>query len=228
MRHPREFVALFMAGLATLWILINALFLQQGPHPAPIFSAPRTATLTQKEAALPLHRPAQIAAPEPPASSARSQAQIAADIQRELQRQGYYAGEIDGIWGNKTVAAAREFIRFARLTLKAEPSEDLLRAALAAPARAAAPRASSAEPVPVVAADEKTVRTERPSKRMIAVQRTLAQFGYGQIQPTGLYDDDTRAAIENFQRDHKLPVDGQFSERFTRELATMTGQSLDE
>jgi peptidoglycan hydrolase-like protein with peptidoglycan-binding domain len=63
---------------------------------------------------------------------------------------------------------------------------------------------------------------------VIAIQRALAEFGYGQIKPTGFYDDDTRAAIENFQRDHKMPVDGHPSDRFARELVTMTGRALDE
>lgn len=229
MRHPREFVALFMASLATLWIVINALFLQHGPHPAPIFAAPQAAApLTQKEASLPSHRPAQITTPEPPAPpAARSQAQVAADIQRELRRLGSYGGEIDGIWGSKTAAAARDFVQASHLTLKPEPSEDLLRAAMAAQAKTAGATALPAETAPGTLQEQAAVKPLPPSKRMIAVQRALAEFGYGQIKPTGLYDDATRAAIENFQRDHKLPVDGQLTERFTRELAAMTGRALD-
>jgi putative peptidoglycan binding protein len=40
-QHPREFVGLLMATLATGWIFANALFLQNGPHPAPIFAPPK-------------------------------------------------------------------------------------------------------------------------------------------------------------------------------------------
>ena len=36
--HPREFVGLLMATLAVLAIVTNALFMQKGPHPAPIFA----------------------------------------------------------------------------------------------------------------------------------------------------------------------------------------------
>jgi peptidoglycan hydrolase-like protein with peptidoglycan-binding domain len=60
-----------------------------------------------------------------------------------------------------------------------------------------------------------------------AVQRALSDFGYGQIKPTGVYDPDTRAAIEKFERDHKLPVTGQLSDRVVRELAAMTGRPLE-
>ena len=66
-----------------------------------------------------------------------------------------------------------------------------------------------------------------PSKRVLAVQRALADFGYGQIKPTGIYDPETRAAIEKFERDHRLPVTGQISDRFVRELAAMTGRPLE-
>jgi peptidoglycan hydrolase-like protein with peptidoglycan-binding domain len=66
-----------------------------------------------------------------------------------------------------------------------------------------------------------------PSKRVLAIQRALSDFGYGQIRPTGQYDPDTRTAIEKFERDHRLPVTGQISDRVVRELASMTGRLLE-
>ena len=62
---------------------------------------------------------------------------------------------------------------------------------------------------------------------MLAVQRALADFGYGQIKPTGVYDPDTQAAIEKFERDRRLPVTGQISDQLVRELAAMTGRPLE-
>ena len=56
---------------------------------------------------------------------------------------------------------------------------------------------------------------------------TPTDFGYGQIKPTGNFDAATRAAIEKFERDRKLPVTGQISDRFVRELSTMTGRPLE-
>jgi peptidoglycan hydrolase-like protein with peptidoglycan-binding domain len=55
----------------------------------------------------------------------------------------------------------------------------------------------------------------------------LSDFGYGQIKATGVYDADTRASIERFERERKLPVTGQISERVVRELGAMTGRPLD-
>ena len=65
------------------------------------------------------------------------------------------------------------------------------------------------------------------SRRVLALQRALAQYGYGQIKPTGTVDAETRAAIEKFERERRLPVTGQPSERVIRELAGLTGRPLD-
>ena len=65
------------------------------------------------------------------------------------------------------------------------------------------------------------------SKRVIAVQRALAEYGYGQIKPSGIVDVETQAAIQKFERERKLPVTGQASERVVRELAAMTGRPME-
>ena len=66
-----------------------------------------------------------------------------------------------------------------------------------------------------------------PSSRVLAVQRALADYGYGQIKPTGVAGPDTQAAIEKFERDHRLPVTGQVSDGLVRELSAMTGRPLE-
>ncbi len=217
-RYPREFVGITMAAVATLAIFTNALFLQHGPHPAPIFA---TRSLTLREAALPPHRPAVPIAP------ARSQAHVTSDIQRELTRRGFYDGSVDGIWGAKTDAAARDFVQAAGLKLNPEPSESLLRALAAAPIETAKSPTTALGAAPLPAGKDPIAKMIAPDKRVLAIQRALADFGYGQIGPTGVYDQDTRAAIEKFQRDRRMPVDGRMSDRFVRELAAMTGRPLE-
>ena len=66
-----------------------------------------------------------------------------------------------------------------------------------------------------------------PSKRIVAVQRALADFGYGQIKPTGIIDTETKTAIEKFERERRMPVTGHVSDRLARELAAMTGRPLE-
>jgi len=223
-RHPREVVGIVMAAVATLAIFVNALLLQHGPHPAPIFA---TRALARQEAALPRHRPLTLQLA--PAASARSQAQVTSDIQRELSRRDFYDGAVDGIWGAKTDTAARDFVQAAGLKLNPEPSESLLRALAASGTKAATRQTAAPAPVlaPASARNDPIATMIAPSKRVLAIQRALADFGYGQIKPTGAYDEDTRGAIEKFQRDRRLPVDGQISDRFVRELAAMTGRPLE-
>jgi Putative peptidoglycan binding domain len=66
-----------------------------------------------------------------------------------------------------------------------------------------------------------------PSPRITAVQRVLSQYGYGQIRPSGMLDGPTSEAIEKFERDHKLPVDGRASDRLVDELAVMVGHPIE-
>src|SRR5207244_8881235 len=95
------------------------------------------------------------------------------------------------------------------------------------------PRSHLADvPAPTNPAAPSVLRTGVPqrsasSNRIIALQRALADYGYGQIRPTGIIDGDTRAAIEQFERERKLPITGQASDRVVRELAAMTGRPLE-
>ncbi|MCJ2032694.1 peptidoglycan-binding domain-containing protein [Methylobacterium sp. J-068] len=56
-------------------------------------------------------------------------------------------------------------------------------------------------------------------------QRALVKLGYGPLKADGLMGASTRAAIERFERDRKLPVKGEPSPRTFRELATRAGAS---
>jgi peptidoglycan hydrolase-like protein with peptidoglycan-binding domain len=217
-QHPREFVAIVMSTVAIFAIVSNALFLQKGPHPAPIFAA---RPLLQQEAIV----SPRISSTQSLLGSdltAQARVQLIANIQRELSRKSFYDGPADGIWGSKTDAAVRDFLQASGLKVNPEANENLLRAIsnyVAKPvAGAAAPSPPAADPIANLIA---------PSKRIVSIQRALADFGYGQIKATGVYDPETRSAIEKFERDHRLPVTGQISDRFVRELAAMTGRPLE-
>jgi peptidoglycan hydrolase-like protein with peptidoglycan-binding domain len=214
-RHPREFVGILMAGAATTVIFVNALFLQKGPHPAPIF-----ATRPLLRQAAPPHAPSQAAQPAAANDpAAQKRAQLISGIQRELSRRGFYDGVVDGLWGARTDGAARDFADAAHLRSKVEPTEGLLHAIAGSNVHAAAQApARNNDPIAELIA---------PSKRVLAIQRALADFGYGQVAPTGVYDPATRAAIEKFERERSLPVTGQISDRFVRELSGMTGRPLE-
>jgi hypothetical protein len=66
-----------------------------------------------------------------------------------------------------------------------------------------------------------------PSPRIMAVQRVLSNYGYGQIKPSGMLDDATSQAIEKFEREHKMAVSGRVSDRLVSELTAMTGHPIE-
>jgi peptidoglycan hydrolase-like protein with peptidoglycan-binding domain len=216
-RHPREFVGIVMATAAVFAIFTNALFLQKGPHPAPIFV---TRPLVKPAAVLPPPRP-MVQPAAAPDTVAQSRPALIADIQRELSRKGFYDGAADGIWGAKTDAATRDFVQAAGLKISPEASASLLHAIAASNAKVQNGRGVSA------ARSDPIADLIAPSQRILAIQRALADFGYGQIPLTGVYDPETRDAIEKFERDRRLPVTGQISERFVREFGAMTGRPLE-
>jgi hypothetical protein len=60
-RHPVDSVAILSAGAASLLIIVNAVFLQSGPHRAPFVANPTSPT----QAADSRHDVAVVAAPKP-------------------------------------------------------------------------------------------------------------------------------------------------------------------
>jgi len=224
-RHPREVIGFAVAFAAMTAIVVNALYLQPGPHPAPIFKLkPRPVASNEPPPAIPLPRPRPADAPatKADAAQARPRAEIVTAIQRELTKRNFYDGPADGLTGPRTDAAIRDFVQAAGLKTGSEPTEDLLhsieRSQFRAPARAT-PAPSRADPIGELIA---------PSpKRVLAVQRALADYGYGQVKPTGTLGPETQTAIEKFERERKLPISGQISDRLVRELAADTGQPLE-
>jgi peptidoglycan hydrolase-like protein with peptidoglycan-binding domain len=232
--RARDAAGVVLGVLLTMTVLINMLFLQSGSHPAPMFKgapAQMKPGLATEGPSVPRPRPVEPVAPAAPtkvASAPRPPGEIINDIQRELARRGYYDGVLDGLYGPKTDAAIRDFEQAAALKPSTEPNEALLQAIMRAPAKlvkGATAATPGARPMPV-RGDGVNGRAA-PAKRVIALQRALAEYGYGQIKPSGMVDAETQAAIEKFERERKLPITGQASDLVMRELAAMTGRPLE-
>jgi peptidoglycan hydrolase-like protein with peptidoglycan-binding domain len=231
----KDMIALALAGVAVCGILVNALFLQKGRHPAPIFSAkpaaaPQPAVSAPVVAAMPRPRPSEpealkVEAPPVKADAlpARSRLELIAEIQKELGKRGFYDGAADGVHGPKTEAAIRDFEQQTGLRHAGGPDEQLLRAIAQSNAKAKSAATASAprhDPIAELIAPS-------PQKRILAVQRALSDFGYGQIKPTGTLDAPTQDAIGQFERAKRMPVTGQISPRLLRELSATTGRPLE-
>lgn len=212
LHRPVDSLAAIVGVAAIAIIAVNSLFLQAGPHPMPMFAArPLPIAETTGAVALPRPKPADVATP---AARPRSEAVLA--MQRELALRGYFDGAIDGSYGAKTDAAIRAFEQSNGLTPTGEPSDGLLRMVMRTPVKVPT-QASRRDPIADLLA---------PSKQLMAVQRALTEYGYGQLSANGLFDPGTRAAIERFERDRKMPVTGQVSDRLTRELSVLAGHPL--
>ena len=223
-RYPRDMIAIVVAVIAAGAILLNALYRQPGPHPAPIFAVkPRPVASEPADIVpvMPRARPDSLVAPKADAP-ARSRADIIADIQRELSRRALYDGPADGVLGPKTDAAIRDAETAAKLKATGEPTEDVLRAIQRMPLKVEAAPRPPAKADPIAA-----LITGTPAPKVVAVQRALNDFGYGPVKASGVAGPETVTAIQKFERDRKMPVTGQISPRLMRELAALTGRPLE-
>lgn len=67
--------------------------------------------------------------------------------------------------------------------------------------------------------------TPKPDTSVAKAQRALTKLGYGPLKDDGVMGSGTKAAIEKFEREHKLPVKGEAAGRTLRELATRAGKA---
>ncbi len=161
--RPVDSFALFGAAGISLIIVVNAVFLQTGSHPAPFFANSKPVQATGD-----IGPRAVVIGPAPSAPPAQ-----------------------------------------------------------AAPAAAAPSRPAAAPAQPVAARrNDPIADLIAPSSRVIAVQRVLSDYGYGQIKPSGFLDEPTSKAIERFEREHKMPVTGRITERLVNTLSALTGRNL--
>lgn len=167
LHSPKDTLAGAAALAAVVAIITNAMFLQAGRHPSPMFGV----------AVLPA---ASVAAPLPRVRPAEAEPRAA----------------------------------------EVKPSE---------PAPAVVKSSSSPRPPVAIPASRSDPVGDliTSTRRIAAVQRALTEYGYGQLKPTGVIGVDTQAAIQKFERDRKLPVTGQLSDRLIRDLTVLTGRPID-
>ena len=191
-------------GVATAAaVSVNALWLQQARHPAPLFAP--DARPPVETAASPQAGPAATLTRQQ--AAARMQA-----LQRALGELGFYDGPIDGIDGPRTRMAVAAYQRAHGLESTGRADERLF-----AHVRTAG-RPAPPVPPPLPASPERRVR---------ALQQALADLGYAPGRIDGRLHPRTRAAIARFERDHGLAETGRASEALMRKLSAVAGVALD-
>jgi hypothetical protein len=197
LHSPKDMVAGLIAAAAICAIVANALFLQAGRHPSPMFGSVVTLPAPQTAVANPLPRPRPFVEAEPPEP-------------RQVETRGADARQVDP---RNTDARNPDVKNPDAMTNQVVKSTG---APATTPANVLRPPA----PIPATA-------QSAGARRVAAVQRTLTQYGYGQLKPTGAVGSDTQSAIAKFERERKLPVTGQMSDRLVRELSALVGHPIE-
>jgi hypothetical protein len=113
------------------------------------------------------------------------------------------------------------------------PAEDVARAPQKAVDSIAARIENVPQPVPRPSASVANAKPDPladlivANRRILAAQKALSEFGFGQIKPDGVAGPETRIAVERFERERRLPVTGQLSDRVLREIAIVTGRTIE-
>jgi hypothetical protein len=230
LHSPKDTVAGVIAFSAVSAIIANALFMQAGRHPSPMFggsvavpiAAPMPASL------LPRPRPIEADAKTPEVKPPETKS---VDI-RPVEAKSVEAKSVE-VKSVETKSVETKSIDTRSIDTKsseAKPSEapqaHLAKALSGAPVASANVMRPPA-PIPLPSHTDPVGELISGSHRVASVQRVLSEYGYGQLKPTGTVGSDTQAAIQKFERDRKLPVTGQVSDRLVRELSAMTGRPID-
>ncbi len=218
LRRPRDTLAGAVVVATAIAIIVNGVYLQHGRHPAPIFAIKPLPVAASRDTVGSLQRQ-QLAEPAPHAvehDAARHDAAPAAPRPAAV--------ELPRPRPTTTPAAApgRKDAIAELLAGHGVPAQPHVQPPVHQVALPAAPAA----PVPPAPIPTPSRSLAQPSHQVLAVQRALSEFGYGQLKPTGLMDEQTRSAIKQFQSARNLPPTGELTDQVKRELASMVGHEL--
>ncbi|MGC2779257.1 MAG: peptidoglycan-binding domain-containing protein [Bradyrhizobium sp.] len=189
---PKDLFAGMLACAAGSAIIVNAVFLQSGPHPAPMFGSIVTI-------------PPALASSNPLPRARPMEADISPFDPKVIETRSAEARASESRAAESRSADARTDQKYA------DPLADLVRSVSGGQGASRTP----------------STQQGGNARRVAAVQRALTEYGYGQLKPTGMIGSDTQVAIQKFERERKLPVTGQLSDRLVRELAIVIGRPIE-
>lgn len=179
-------------GLALICVTIatNALYLQGGQHPAPLFVTRHTESES---------------APAPTGDL------IVQAVQQALGSAGYYSGPVDGVAGPQTRAAILAFERESGRAETGQATPDLIAAIEVWTEPAGAEQESGST-------DRETHLGAAGDPAVAAVQSALARAAYGPLTADGIFGKQTKDAITRFQLDQGLPATGSIDDQLLEGL----------
>lgn len=191
-----------LVALASIGVPLNALYLQDGRHPAPLFHLAGSEPPPSKAAAtapLPPQRPAAVA--QPKSASAKGDIMKAETTHANEKPRDLIGALLDGVMPKSTATAARS----------ASGKSDVAKT-----------EGAKTEGAKAEGAKTEAGKSDLPDKNVIFAQRALAKLGYA-LRQDGVYGGTTRQAIEKFERDSGLPVKGELTPRLMRQLSARSG-----
>ena len=194
------------AGAVAIGVPVNALFMQDRPHPAPLFhvAAPRLDPARHIHASVP-GGVTPNSAPLPPARPSTLAASKTDGATAELGKTEKPADQI----ANLLTGGAS----------KIEPKPlDQIAALLTGGAKA------SSKPAPK-SAPAKEGAARQGDRTVTLAQRALAKLGYT-LHEDGVYGGTTRQAIEKFERANGMPVKGELTPKILRLLSQRSGVAM--
>jgi hypothetical protein len=196
LHSPKDTLAGLVAVAAISAIVANALFLQTGRHPAPMFGtvidlpAPSSVPLSN-----PMPRPRPVGADTSPLEPKATEFRV------------------------EPKPAEKPAETTASTPRASDPMTNLVKSTTSAPTPPAVAVARPPAPIPV--------QQSPAARRLAGVQRALSEYGYGQLKVTGTMSGETQSAIQKFEREHKMAVTGQVSDRLLRELGAAIGHPVE-
>ena len=212
LHSPKDMVAGLRAAAAICAILANALFLQAGRHPSPMFGSVVTLPAPQAAVVSPLPRPRPVELISRPVEAEPPEI-------RPVEVRGADPKHVETKSADPRSDARNPDPKSAD-PKNPDPLANLVVKSTGAPAAAPANVVRPPAPIPATA-------QSAGARRVASVQRALTQYGYGQLKATGAVGADTQAAISKFERDRKPPVTGQMSDRLVKELTAMIGHPIE-
>jgi hypothetical protein len=227
LHSPKDMVAGALAFAAVTAIIANALFLQAGPHPSPMFGSvvvmpaplPSVSPLPRPRPTESMLLPAEVSPSEPKAAAPRYSDVKASDVK---------ASDVKGLEVKPLELKAPETKAPEMKASEMRPADPLagLVKATTGSTRASIPVAPR-PPALIPVSHNDSGLSPGGTRRVAAVQRALAESGYGQLKPTGTIGSETQAAIAKFEHDRRIPVTGQMSDRLVHELSAMMGRPIE-
>lgn len=206
-RRPVRTVAGAIVSALLTGIVVNALVLQKEKHPAPLFvpaetkSAPAPAH-SRSASALPVHATAESTQLE-----ARQKDAIAALLRPEASEKP--AAEV--VPSNSAAPKPRDPIA---ALLKGNATDKSRAEAVPKDAIGALIKSKAASEAPALRGE-----------KVAAAQQALVRLGFV-LRADGVLGAATRQAIELFERDRGMPVDGDLSPRVTKRLSQLSGVAI--